>query len=172
MLYNYTVVANDDFRDLDVFIPLNRIFSFCDEVNRLLKYIPSDIVLTRSADNSHCIYGAANTAIDFPNHDSGIQSITLHLERIKPRSDLASEIEKLYRKPFNIAYYKRICQTSATQAKTQRTFEHTKTFTVDDEGSQRFVFIIIKNHANDTPQLNYQRCCHANISNITVRYAG
>ena len=69
-LYNYKVAANDDFRDLDVFIPLNRIFSLCDKVNKLLKYIPLEIVLTRSADNSHCVYGAANTAIDFPNHNS------------------------------------------------------------------------------------------------------
>ena len=38
MLYNYTVAAYDDFKVLDVFIQLNRIFSFCDEVNRLLKY--------------------------------------------------------------------------------------------------------------------------------------
>ena len=34
------------------------------------------------------------------------------------------------------------------------------------------MFVIIKNHANDINQTNYQRCCHANISNITVRYAG
>ena len=81
-LYNYTVAANDDFRNLDVFIQLNRIFSFCYKVNRLLKYIPFEIVLTRSANNCHCVYGAANTAIDFFNHDSGIQSITLHLEQI------------------------------------------------------------------------------------------
>ena len=25
---------------------------------------------------------------------------------------------------------------------------------------------------NDTAQTNYQRCCHANISNISVRYGG
>ena len=167
-LYNYTVAANDDFRDLDVFILLNRIYSFCDKVNRLLKYIPFEIVLTRIADNRHCVYDATNTAIDFPNHDSEIQSITLHLERIKLRPDLASEIENLYKKRFNIAYYKRICKTLATQAETQRIFGHTKTFTVDDEGSPRFVFIILNIYVNYTPQLNYQRCCHANISNITV----
>ena len=148
-LYNYTVAVNDDFKDLDVFILLNRIFSFCDEVNRLLKYIPFEIVLTRSADTSYYVYGAANTAIDFSNHYSGIQFITMHLERIKLRPGLASEIEKLYRKRFNIAYYKRICETSATQAGTQRTFGHIKTFTVYDEGLPIFVFIIIKNHAND-----------------------
>ena len=134
-LYNYTVAANDDFRELNVFILLNRIFSFCDIVNRLLKYIPIEFVLTTGADNSHCVYGAANTAIDFPNYNSGIQSITFHLERIKLRPDLANEIKQLYRNPFNIAYYKRICETSASQAGIHRHFTHIKTFTVDDEGS-------------------------------------
>ena len=110
-LYNYTVTANDDFKDLNVIIPLNRIILFCDEVNRLLKYILVEIVLTRSADNSHFVYGAANTAIYFFNHDSKIQSITLHLERIKLRPELASELKTFYRKPFNIAYYKRISET-------------------------------------------------------------
>ena len=38
-LYNYTVAGNDDFRDIEMFIPLTRIFTFCDEVNRILKYI-------------------------------------------------------------------------------------------------------------------------------------
>ena len=53
-LYNYTVAANDDFRELEMLIPLSRIFSFCDEVNRILKYIPFEIILTRAANNSHC----------------------------------------------------------------------------------------------------------------------
>ena len=61
-LYNYKVAANNDFRKLDVFIPLNIIISFCDEVDRLLGYIIFEIELTRSKDNSHCVYGAANTA--------------------------------------------------------------------------------------------------------------
>ena len=30
--------------------------------------------------------------------------------------------------------------------------------------------MIIKPHANDTAQSNYQRCCQANISSITARY--
>ena len=34
-LYNYPVAANDDFRDLELFIPLNRIFSF---VIKLIDY--------------------------------------------------------------------------------------------------------------------------------------
>ena len=58
MLYYYTVAANNDFRELDVFIPLNKIFSFCDKINRLFNYNPFEIVLTRSADNSHSVYDA------------------------------------------------------------------------------------------------------------------
>ena len=46
-----------------------------------------------------------------------------------------------------------------------------KTFTESEERCCRYVLIIIKYHANDTNQTNYQRCCHANISNITVSYA-
>ena len=64
-LYNYTVAANDNYRDIELFIPLQKNFSFCDEVNRLLKNIPFEIVLTRSGNNSHCYYGANNTALDF-----------------------------------------------------------------------------------------------------------
>ena len=41
-----------------------------------------------------------------------------------------------------------------------------------DEGNPRYVFCIFKNHADDTAQTNYQRCVHANISSITVRYGG
>ena len=33
------------------------------------------------------------------------------------------------------------------------------------------MFVIIKPHANNTAQTNYQRCCHANISSITARYS-
>ena len=51
-LYNYTVAGNDDFRDLEMFIHLTRIFSFCDEVNRILKYIPFGIILTRTANKN------------------------------------------------------------------------------------------------------------------------
>ena len=52
--YNYTIENNNEYRELVLLIPLNRIFSFCDEVNRLLKYILFEIVLTKSGNNSHC----------------------------------------------------------------------------------------------------------------------
>ena len=76
-LYNYTVANNNDFREIELFISLNRIFSYCFKVNRLLKYIPFEIVLTRSGNNSHCYFGANNTAIDFGGDKSGLISILL-----------------------------------------------------------------------------------------------
>ena len=153
-------------------IHLYRIFSFCDEVIRIIKYIPIEIVLTKTANNSNCYYGAANTAIDFPDYDSGIISITLQLERIKFRPDIASDLKKLYKKPFDVAYYKRICEQAATQAGVQCTFVYSKTMSKNDEGNPRYIFVIFKSHANDTAQTNYQRCCHANVYNISVRYGG
>ena len=155
-----------------MFIPFTRIFAFCYEVNRILKYIPFEIILTRTANNSHCYYDPANTAIDFPDHDSGITSITLQHERMKFCRDIASELEKLYERPFDVAYYKRICEQAATQAGVQRTFGYSNTMPENDEVNPRYVFCIFKSHAIDTAQTNYQRCCHANTSNISVRYNG
>ena len=64
-LYNYTIVANDEYRKVEIFDSLNRIFAFCDEFNRILKYIGFEIVLTRSGNNTHCVYCANNTALHF-----------------------------------------------------------------------------------------------------------
>ena len=78
----------------------------------------------------------------------------------------------MYKRPFEVAYYKRICENAATRAGTQRTFSHIMTLSEADEGNCRYNFVIFKTHANDTHQSNYQRCCHDNVSNITVRYGG
>ena len=88
------------------------------------------------------------------------------------RADIASNLEKLYKRSFEVAYYKQICENAAPQAGTLRTFSHVKTFTKSEEGCCRYVLVIIKNHANNINQTNYQRYCHANILNITVCYAG
>ena len=93
-LYNYTIVANDEYREGKIFVSKNRIFSICDEFNKILKYIPFEIVLTRSGNNSHCVYGANNTAIDVVGNESGLTSISLQLLRVKLRADFASNLEK------------------------------------------------------------------------------
>ena len=80
-------------------------------------------------------------------------------------------MEKMYKRPFNVSYYKRICEQSATQAGVQSTFSCVRTFNNEDDGNPRYLFVIIKPHANDPAQTNYQRCCHANISSITARYS-
>ena len=80
-------------------------------------------------------------------------------------------MEKMYKRPFNVSYYKRICEQTATQAGVQCTFSCVRTFNNEDDGNSRYLFVIIKFHANDTAQTNYQRCCHANISSITACYS-
>ena len=92
-LYNYTLAANDNFRELEMFILHTRIFSFCNEVNRILKFIFFEIVLTITANNSY--YGAVNTAIDFLDHDSEKTSLILQLKKIKYRNDIAFDLTQL-----------------------------------------------------------------------------
>ena len=46
-----------------------------------------------------------------------------------------------------------------------------RTFNNKDDGNPRYLFVIIKPHANEVAQTNYQRCCHANISSITASYS-
>ena len=54
-LYNYTVAANDDYREGDVLIPLNHIFGFAAEFDRLLKYVPLEVELSRNASSTHSV---------------------------------------------------------------------------------------------------------------------
>ena len=80
-------------------------------------------------------------------------------------------MEKMYKRPFNVSYYKKICEQSATQAGVQSTFSCVRTFNNEDDGNPHYLFVIIKPNANDSALTNYQRCCHANISSITARYS-
>ena len=45
------------------------IWSFNDKCNRIFKYIPIEIVLTKSGNNSHCVYGQADNLIDFSGNN-------------------------------------------------------------------------------------------------------
>ena len=103
-LYNYTIAANYEFREVEIFVSFNRIFCLCDEFNRILKYFPMEIVFTRLRNNTHCVYGANSTAIDFGDYESGLKSISLKLLRVKLRGDIASNLAKLYKPLFEVAY--------------------------------------------------------------------
>ena len=80
-------------------------------------------------------------------------------------------MEKLYKHAFNVSYYKRKCEQSATQAGVQSIFSCVRTFNNEDDGNPRYLFVTIKPPANDTAQINYHRYCHANISSITARHS-
>ena len=46
-------------------------------------------------------------------------------------------MEIFYRNPFNVSYYKRISEQSATQAGFQSTFSCVRTFNNEDDGNPR-----------------------------------
>ena len=71
------------------------------------------------------------------------------------RPDIASDVETLYKKPFDIAYYKRIFEQAATQAGIQQIFGHSQTMSENDEENPRYVFCTFKFNANDRAQTNY-----------------
>ena len=171
-LYNYTVANDNDFRFGEIFVPLNRIFGFCDEYDRVLKYIGFDVELIRTANNTNIMFGIADTNIQFGDvPDSGILSLSLLLEQITFKPDVTVQLEQMYANPIEVAYLKRICEEHAT-IDIASTFSYTKTMTALDEGCPRYIFCVFKNSVDDTPQLNSQLCSHANISSITVTYGG
>ena len=171
-LYNYTIANDNDFRHGEIFVPLNKIFGFCDEYDKVLKYIGFDVELIRTANNTNTIFGAVDTNIQFGDvPDSGILSISLLLEQVTFKPYVTVELEKMYANPIEDGYLKRICEEHAT-IDISSTFSYTKTMTALDEGCPRYIFCIFKNSVDDTPQMNSQLCAHANISSITVTCGG
>ena len=83
-LYNYTV-ANDVWRTFEGFVPLNRIFGYCAEVDDLLKYIDFKIIMTRGSRDVNCYFGAAGTTCEFE-----LQEINLILEQLRLNPELIS----------------------------------------------------------------------------------
>ena len=47
--------------------------------------------MTRSENNSHCVYIQANSGIDFGNYYCAITFITLQIKRVTMRPDIASD---------------------------------------------------------------------------------
>ena len=79
-MHNYAVANDNDFRHGEIFVPLNKIFGFCDEYDKVLKYIGFDVELIRTANNTHTIFVAENINIQFGDvADSGILAISLLL---------------------------------------------------------------------------------------------
>ena len=64
---NYATIGSnhDNFQKIKLFILLNKTFSFCDNINKLLKSIYFEIVFTISCNDSHCYFKGANIIIDF-----------------------------------------------------------------------------------------------------------
>ena len=76
-MYNYNIANDNDFRIGKIFVPLNKIFGFFDEYDRVLQYIGFDVELIRTANNTNILFGTADTNIQFGDvADSEILSIS------------------------------------------------------------------------------------------------
>ena len=60
----------------------------------------------------------------------------------------------MYKRPCEVAYYKRICENAATQTGSKKTISHMETFSEAYEGNCKYVFVIFKTHSNNTHQTN------------------
>ena len=109
-IYNYRVANDNDVRYAEVFIPLKSIFSFCDEYNRVLKYINFEIELIRQANNQRIYFGADDTSLAFgdPN-TTGLLNIVLEIESITPNPQLSVELDNELKEPIHIAFLERTC---------------------------------------------------------------
>jgi hypothetical protein len=136
-IYNYRLAHDNDVRYAEAFIPLKSIFSFCDEYNRVLKYINFEIELIRQANNQRIYFGAVDTSLAFgdPN-TTGLLNIVLEIESITPNPQLSVELDNELKEPIHIAFLERTCINRV--AGQSQTWDVTETrFT-----APRYVFIV------------------------------
>ena len=171
-LYNYTVATHNTRRDITFFVPLNRLFHFCCELDKVQKYMPFEVELIRErqALNTHCVYGATNTAITFGTDDTGLISIQLRVETYFPKATIVKDIEDALANPIQFSYYRRYCEERLIN--NSKTFTYEKTCSREIDGEPRYLLVGFKTTADDTAQINYQRFPHCNIQNITVHWKG
>jgi len=135
-IYNYRVANDNDVRYAEVFIPLKSIFSFCEEYNRVLKYINFEIELIRQTNNQRIYFGAENTSLAFgdPN-TTGLLNIVLEIESITPNPQLSVELDNELKDPIHIAFLERTC--------INRVAGHSQTWDVSETRftAPRYVFI-------------------------------
>ena len=173
-LLNYVVGDNTTNRYFTFFIPLYRIFSFC-ELNKLLKYVPFEIDITREdlTKRQRVIYGSEGD-IEFGNgaNNCGLNKISLRLEIIHPRADLMSSLESDFnKKTLKYSYLKRSCEEVLISS--SQTFCWRKYCSVNSDGTPRFLFVVFKpSEIANTTAINYQKFIQANIKNITVNFRG
>ena len=98
--YNYDVANDDTVREVEVFVPLSCIFGFCEDYDKLIKFLSFDINLHRfsSAEYTKCVYGAEGTAIVFgqEGETTGLKSMILEIEQVFPVPTLSVELDKIY----------------------------------------------------------------------------
>ena len=166
--YNYTV-ANDEVRELEVFIPLSSIFGFCDCYNHVIKFSNIQIDLTRKASTEYswCCLGAADTSMRLGNTDNtGLMNIQLVIEVVLPSPEMLIQLEDQIRSPVAIHFLQRTCEMKTPNQEINYEISETQF------SNPQFVIVVAKNSTADTPQRNSSLCLNADMSEIKVSVDG
>jgi len=161
LVYNYTVLANDVYRYVEVFIPLNLMFGFCEHYDKITKYMPYRVELTPRADKNNIMYGTGTNTMTFE-----LEELTLHIDTYDPKPELKLTLDKRYEAaPLDINYLKRNIGTVDSNTQVTRISETRFTH-------PRYVFIVAKGTTGAANQdgvaANYSLCRNCNIEDIRV----
>lgn len=174
-LYNYTVAADATIRYYEIFYPLSALFSFCEEFDKVLKFIGFRVELTRKARDAmnNCIFGATNTNIRFGdnnNDNTGLLSLTLELEYVTPVTDLSVKLDKQLSKPLETAFLIREVKNRLDNNNSLVELNWTS------NNIPRYVFVVCHATTGNANQegatQNYQLFRHCQIRHVTVLLDG
>lgn len=157
-LYNYTVAADTDYREVELFIPLRFMSGFCTSFNRLTTNLSYRFTLRRNGSSKNAFFGAASTTMEL-----FLTSIQLELETFDAAPALKAEYLSAVEKTNEID----IAFTAYTSVLNAGVTGTTVTFSESQFSQARTVIVCAKDaSANDKPTSNYGIYSHGDICNV------
>ena len=140
-------------------------FGFCDDYDRVLKYMPFTIQLTRQTNIDCLAFGIAATGITF-----SLEQLDFHIEELVPKAQLAVLLDKRYNeKPLSVSFLQRYISSENSDNKIVKVKE-------THFNCPRYVFIACKGTTGAASQIgfdkNYSLCRHCDIKNVKVYLDG
>ena len=154
--YNYTVANNDTVRYAECFISLSHIFGFCNDIEKLIKFVNVEIEMIRAQNNNLISFGAANYSMAFGDPvTTGLLKLKLEIETIRPSPEIMVMMNEQIKTPIRCNFLERICENRPA------TTNQTVQFNANKFNAPRFIFIV-----SHTPDRNL--FTHCNIEKISV----
>ena len=157
-LYNYTVGADNDYRELELFVPLRFMSGFCTSFNRLTTNLSYRFTLRRNGGTKNSFFGAAGTTMDLL-----LTSMQLELETFDATPSLKSDYLNAVEKSNEID----IAFTAYTSVLSGGLTSTTVTFSESQFSQARTIIVCAKDASTkDKPTSNYGIYSHADIRDV------